>query len=196
MNASLSQWLFGFARFHPLLDAAIVFLARYFPYLLALAFLGFILNERGARRRLFLLFETALAILLSRGILTEGIRFFHAVQRPFEAWQAAPLIPETLGNSFPSGHAAFFFALATVLFFHNKKWGAWFLFFAVINGVSRIVAGVHWPIDVAGGALIGIGSAAIVHLLLRRTSRALRIETHPAPPAHTALPPETGTGAA
>ncbi len=197
-NSSLAQWLFGFAHTHPLLDAVIIFLARQLPYLLIIGAVIFILTERRRRHRLFLFLEAALTLLLSRGFLTEGIRFFYNIQRPFEVWQTTALTPEKVGvwNSFPSGHATFLFALATVLIFHNRKWGIWFFAFALINGIARIVAGVHWPMDIVGGALIGIASALIVHLLLARTSKALRIETAPTPPPRETPPAETGAGAA
>jgi undecaprenyl-diphosphatase len=198
VNESLAEWLFGLARFHPLLDAAIVFFARYFPYLLALAFLGFLLTEQGARRRLFLLCETALTLILSRGIFTEGIRFFFPAERPFEVWDVSPLVPEALGNSFPSGHAAILFVLMTILFFRSKGWGWWFLLFAAINGIARITAGVHWPLDIVGGALVGVGSTLFVHLLFKRARGALDIAMA-APPAtreSTTIPPEREGGAA
>jgi len=161
------------------LDWEIIFFSKYLPYILILSFLGFLLAEHGRRRRLFIFIEAALAILVSRGLVTEGIRFFHHVARPFEVWQVIPLVPETLGNSFPSGHATFYFALATVLFLRNRKWGIWFFIFAIINGFARIAAGVHWPMDVVGGAAIGIASAGIIHLLLRRSSEELMLSDMP-----------------
>ncbi len=196
INESLAQWLFGFAHKSPLLDAVIIFLARQLPYLLIIGALGCILAERGRRERLFLFLETALALLLSRGILTEGIRFFHHAQRPFEVWLATPLVSETLGNSFPSGHASFYFALATVFLFRNRPWGLVFGTLAIINGAARIASGVHWPGDVLGGALLGIASALTIHLLLARTSKALHIETASTPPPREAPPTETNAGAA
>jgi membrane-associated phospholipid phosphatase len=34
-------------------------------------------------------------------------------------------------------------------------------------GVARIYAGVHWPLDIVGGAVVGILSAWFIHWLLR-----------------------------
>ncbi|MBI2623834.1 MAG: phosphatase PAP2 family protein [Candidatus Liptonbacteria bacterium] len=197
INASLAQWLFGVAHAHPLLDAAIVFFAKYFSYLLVLIAIGFLLAERNRRQRLFFLLETLLALLLSRGLLTEGIRFFYHAPRPFEVLSLSPLVQDPLpGTSFPSGHAAFYFALATVFLLHNRKWGLWFFSFALVNGIARIASGIHWPVDILGGAAVGIGSALVVRFMLRRTSRALRIQTAPTPPPRETPPAETGAGAA
>lgn len=193
-NESLAARLWGFSFKNGLLDWIIVFFGQYLPYLLVLGFLGFLLSERG-RRRLFISIEALLSLLLSRGILTEGIRFFHPAARPFEAWQVTPLISETPGNSFPSGHAAFLFALATTLFFQNRKWGLWFFFFAVLNGFARIAAGDHWPLDIAGGAAIGIASGCIIHLLLKRPRHALMIGTAPKPLPSSPEPEDNGGAA-
>jgi undecaprenyl-diphosphatase len=173
MNELLAQQLFTLTQNNAFLNGATFFFARYLSFFLLLGFLVFLLLEPGRRRRAFLFLEAILALLLSRGIITEGIRFFHEVQRPFEVWGAVPLVSEALGNSFPSGHAAFYFALATTLYFANKKWGLWFLLFAFLMGVARVAAGVHWPLDIVGGALIGIFSATLIHLLLKKPSQAL-----------------------
>ena len=65
-----------------------------------------------------------------------------------------PLFPET-GFAFPSGHATFFAALAISIFFLNKKVGYIFIFFALLIGLARIMAGVHFPIDILGGFILG-----------------------------------------
>ncbi len=166
-NRSAFEWLFNFAHRNFLLDSFGVLLAEYLPYFLVLGLLAFIFSERNARRRWFYFAEFALALILSRGILTEVIRYFYRHPRPFDALGIEALIPES-GNSFPSGHAAFFFAIAGVLFLWDKRWGWIYLAFAVINGIARIFAGVHWPLDILGGAAAGILSAFAIHLLLKR----------------------------
>jgi len=59
-------------------------------------------------------------------------------------------------NSFPSGHAIIFGALATSLYFIHKKLGITYLILAIVIGFSRVVAGVHFPVDIAFGLLLGI----------------------------------------
>ncbi len=64
--------------------------------------------------------------------------------------------------SFVSGHASFSFSLATltVLFLKQKfKW-IWVLYiWPIFLSLSRIYVGVHYPLDLMMGALLGVLSA-------------------------------------
>lgn len=67
-------------------------------------------------------------------------------------------------NSFPSGHAALFFALATVIWLNDRRLGVFAFFWAAITSSTRICLGFHYPSDILGGAVLGI---FVVILLLR-----------------------------
>lgn len=66
-------------------------------------------------------------------------------------------------ESFPSGHATFFSAIATVLYFYHKKIAIFYLLGALVIGLSRIIAGIHWPIDILAGYVIGGIIASFVY---------------------------------
>ena len=64
--------------------------------------------------------------------------------------------------SFPSGHTTNSLACAWVLFRKApKKWGVPALVLAILIALSRLYVGIHYPTDVLGGAVIGIGSACL-----------------------------------
>jgi len=103
---------------------------------------------------------------VSRGIIATVIRFFYHHPRPFDVLAVKQLVPES-GYSFPSGHAAFYFALSTGVCLYNKKLGAGFFIVSALMGIARIFAGIHWPADILGGALIGIGTTLLVIFFTR-----------------------------
>jgi undecaprenyl-diphosphatase len=70
-------------------------------------------------------------------------------------------------NSFPSGHAATAFAAATILALLYG--GSFSLCFvpALLVAYSRVYIGVHFPIDVLGGAVLGSVVAMLVIVFFR-----------------------------
>ncbi|MCV6589164.1 MAG: phosphatase PAP2 family protein [Marinobacterium sp.] len=63
--------------------------------------------------------------------------------------------------SFPSGHAAAAFVVATLLGHYYPALTGFSYSLAVLIGVSRVMLGVHYPCDIAAGALLGISSAVL-----------------------------------
>ena len=81
---------------------------------------------------------------------------FHTV-RPYIIEGIDPLtltIPSDA--AFPSSHAAMAFALAITIWLHDRKVGWIYLIWALFVGLARILANVHYPIDIWGGAILGI----------------------------------------
>jgi len=66
--------------------------------------------------------------------------------------------PALYSHSFPSGHTVTIFTLAGLLIFYFKTFltRLALICFALLIGISRIAVGVHWPVDVLGGAAFGI----------------------------------------
>ena len=144
----------------------IMFLGEYLAYILVAGILVFWWQNRKAHPKFF--WQAILAAIVSRGIITEAIRLFWERPRPFIENNITPLIEHAASFSFPSGHAAVFFALGTVIWFYNKKAGVLFLLGAGILSSARVFAFLHWPSDILAGAAIGIASAFLVVQLSRR----------------------------
>ncbi len=75
--------------------------------------------------------------------------------------------------SFPSGHAATSFACALCLAWASRRVlvRSALLGLALAIAISRLYVGVHYPLDVAGGALLGVIVAAVLLACLRAAAR-------------------------
>ena len=76
--------------------------------------------------------------------------------RPYDVIQAVDPLYRPIDPSFPSAHAMTVFAAAVAI---GRKWHKALiplLLLAAAVGFSRVYIGVHYPYDVASGALIGI----------------------------------------
>jgi undecaprenyl-diphosphatase len=108
--------------------------------------------------------QVLLALLVTQGVVDLAIKPFVARPRPFVAVATSRVVghyrPPTY--SFPSGHAALAFASATVLAFGMPRVKAVWLVLAALVAFSRIYIGVHYPLDVACGTLVGIGVGLLV----------------------------------
>jgi undecaprenyl-diphosphatase len=64
---------------------------------------------------------------------------------------------------FASSHASnsVGFAVLSSLFLRDRKYTVAISFWAVLVCYSRIYLGVHYPLDIIGGALVGTGAAAV-----------------------------------
>ena len=70
-------------------------------------------------------------------------------------------------QSFPSGHMAGSAAVARALSRNFPKSGVAAGVVAVGIGVSRVAKGAHWPLDVLGGAVVGLAAEAVAAMLLQ-----------------------------
>ncbi len=95
-------------------------------------------------------------------VLTYGMKHLINRERPYDRYPDRVYAYSTESSpSFPSGHTAAAFSLATSLSIKYPKWyviapsAVW----ACSVGFSRMNEGVHYPSDVVAGAAIGVGCA-------------------------------------
>lgn len=87
--------------------------------------------------------------------------------RPHEVDSTLIALKDATNASFPSGHASEAFATATSFALINHKWYVVVPAFtwASLVAYSRLYLGVHFPIDILAGAILGSGSAWISYKL-------------------------------
>jgi undecaprenyl-diphosphatase len=105
--------------------------------------------------------KTVFIAMMSIGIASAFmgiINHYYFRLRPFDvipAGQINLLFYQPTDSSFPSNIAAVIFASATPVMFRNRKYGYWLLALAILCSFGRVYMGVHYPLDVLGGAVVG-----------------------------------------
>ncbi len=106
--------------------------------------------------------EKKLALLLVIGIIvgaiiTYSIKYSIDRARPYDQITSTRIVtPLEIDPSFPSEHAEMSFFAATIISRFHPIYGKYLYAFSCIVGLSRIYVGVHFPLDVIGGAIVGI----------------------------------------
>lgn len=124
------------------------------------------------RRNPRLLWVLFLAAILGT-VVVHGLKEWMLVKRPpaiLPAEQINVIGTPHKAVSFPSGHTTAAFTLVALLCLLQIRlyWKAALVAAAALVGVSRIVVGVHWPMDVLGGVLIGWSSVLAAAVLAPR----------------------------
>lgn len=113
--------------------------------------------------------------LLFRTFFTAGISFvlvsvfrkLYNKPRPYEALCIVPLIKkDKKGQSFPSRHVFSVFVIAVCWVCYFPPVGIALLPAGVIMAWIRVIGGVHYPVDVMAGALLGLISGVIGMFLI------------------------------
>ena len=150
------------------IDSLGIFFAEYLGYFLVAILFLFLLKNLKKYRPMAV--KGLISAFFARFGITELIRFLWDRSRPFvengfDKLTTSPvslLLNHPATSSFPSGHAAFYFGLSTIVYFYNKKLGILFLISSSLISISRVFVGVHWPSDILVGAVIGIFSGWMV----------------------------------
>ena len=158
----LFQQINQFAGKWDSLDNIGIFFAEYSGYFLVLLLFNFLLLK-SKKKYSIMIFQAFLSGILARLVIANIIRVLYYRSRPFIAHQVNLLLGHGAEGSFPSGHAAFFFAISTIVYFFNKKAGIFFFLISFLMGISRVFVGIHYPRDILAGIFIGVISAWLIN---------------------------------
>jgi undecaprenyl-diphosphatase len=95
-------------------------------------------------------------------LIASIIKHFFPIPRPFVVnGGETDVLIRPHDSTFPSEHTVIAFALAVQVFLHDRKVGWFFLGLALIIGMARVAANVHYPLDILGGAFLGTITAVV-----------------------------------
>jgi undecaprenyl-diphosphatase len=176
VDATVALELHRLATSDSRLATLVVFIANYGIFVLPLALLiyWFRADMPGDRCRD--------AILV--GVVTAGVAFVLGLvlertlsrPRPFVELGFQPLFPHAADSSFPSDHTLVGVALVGPLLGPARKLGFVLVVWALIVGFARAAAGVHYPSDILGSAVLALGLDGLVGFVIRPIRSQLNLQ--------------------
>jgi len=149
----------------------VTYLGSHFAVIFLIILSWILTKQRRVLRLLLLLYGIQSAVIY-------GLKFLVKRERPLFFLEMASKLSEGPGEildpSFPSGHAAFSFMMATLLSFWFPRYRIIFYISAGFIGWTRIYLALHYPTDVMAGALLGYACTKLfIHY-----AGGLKIEAH------------------
>jgi len=170
VDTRLFQWVNGLAGHQRYADGLMSAFARFGPFVLVGLFVALWFErgpreERTARQKAAVIAAAASLLALA---INQVISHLWLRPRPYVGHPTTLLLHVTRDPSFPSDHAAFCFAIATVLALLSWRTGIWALLSAGVVVFSRVYVGEHYVTDVVAGALIGAACGASLYAVSAR----------------------------
>ncbi len=144
------------------------------PAILAFALLALWFGEKDAEVRLRQ--QVGVFVALSSmglsGLTVFILNMFYFRPRPFVDLDVNLLFYQPTDSSFPANSAAAAFGMAFGIWGVNRRLGWFAIGVATLYGLARVYAGVHYPLDIVGGAAI---AAAVTFVVFRISELAMPI---------------------
>lgn len=162
---------------NPVFDRVMPVITNSFYWRLPLAAILLYLLIWGKKKGRITVLLFVLTAVISDQISSHLIKSFIHRLRPCHVVPQVHLLVNCVHSySFPSSHAVNSFAFA-IMFWRRYPQSKYFFFpIVAIIAYSRVAVGVHYPFDILGGALIGIGVGLGLFWLYRKASRRWRWE--------------------
>ena len=136
------------------MNLIIILCATGLIYLTALLGLVYWITLKTDQKKHLVIFGAVTAITAFILAKIGSLLFYNA--RPFVSEHLIPLFQHDTSNGFPSSHMLLAAVIAVTVFAISKKWGIGFMVVAIIIGVSRVAANIHYPIDIIGSIVFAV----------------------------------------
>lgn len=147
------------------MDTLIVFGAEFLIVPVVLTGVAAALWRAEGRRRMFLL----LAVALPLGYMLARLAgFLYSHPQPFAVEGFEPLIPHAVDNAFPSDHTLLSGIFASVAFLADRRVGLLLWVLTIFIGAARVLAGLHYPADIAASVVLALCVVWAAHAGLKR----------------------------
>jgi membrane-associated phospholipid phosphatase len=179
INQTVFYTLHSLAHQSVFLDWLIVFSANLFGMIMigiAIFFLSFHTDGVFDYKKPFLQMKNKIREIFSifisgvfAWVVATVIKYIVVSPRPFLFFEdVKPLFLHGGMESFPSGHATFFSAIAVALYLKHKNIGILYILVAIIISLARVIAGVHFPVDILAGWILGAIIAIVFHKIFKK----------------------------
>ena len=170
-DVALFHFLNNFAGVSPALDWLVRALVNDYavPAIFALVLGAFWFSgatDAERRRNQQAILITLIGIALANATM-RLLQNYYFRPRPFATETVKLLFYRPSVSSFPSVPVATMFCYVVGLWPANKTVGRVLLILAVAFGLARVIAGVHYPLDIIGGAVWGTGCTWLPRRCLR-----------------------------
>ncbi len=179
IDVSLFHTLNGVLGKSHIFDIAVIFVAKYLIGIIALVVILSLMSDfvREGRRQFLLNLNTVIGTIIAVTLITGCIRAIYHHSRPLLALGTPHILFEG-SYSFPSMHTILVFGTATAVYFYNRPLAYIIYALGILIGIARIIAGVHYPFDILGGIILGVGAGLIIEVSLRHIFRVRRPRIH------------------
>ncbi len=178
LNEKIFLFVSGLSGQSPWLDGFMLFVTKFFVQaliVLIFCYLVFLAFKARFDNKLFLkklgdifIFLLCLSFVWA---ITELIKGLVSHPRPSQFFSdMKTLLVLGPNDSFPSLHTSFSFALAYFVFSLSKQSGLILFCFAILIGFSRIYVGVHFLLDVLGGAFVGFLTTFLILKIFKQNT--------------------------
>jgi undecaprenyl-diphosphatase len=161
---------FNLELVHPFLDRFVPLFSHFDVWKIPLIFLLLFIVIKERLKGVLIVVGLCLTILLSEAMSTTVLKELIDRVRPCHIHEWVRLIEGYCPKSpaLPSSHATNISAAITFLAFFFPRWLFVMIPLALLVGYSRVYLGVHYPLDVVGGWILGVLCGCALFIFLRR----------------------------